>query len=167
MAAPTPVSALVHSSTLVTAGVYLLLRLINWFGSVQLYTLSLLGATTMVIASLRAILETDGKKIVALSTLSQLGVIVTAVGIQSARLVIFHLLVHAFFKALLFIATGVIIHNTNKSQDLRVIGGGQGVAPLIKSVVIFTKLSLIGLPFFAGFYSKEMVLETLAGGVYI
>jgi len=164
MAAPTPVSALVHSSTLVTAGVYLVTRLINWLSERHLQLLSLLGACTIIMARLRALLETDGKKIVALSTLSQLGVIMCGVASNNATVVILHLLVHAFFKALLFIATGVVIHNRGGSQDLRSMGGLGDFIPLTKRLVIFTKLSLIGLPFFAAFYSKEMILERISRG---
>ena len=115
-------------------------------------------------ARLRALLETDGKKIVALSTLSQLGVIMCGVASNNATVVILHLLVHAFFKALLFIATGVVIHNRGGSQDLRSMGGLGDFIPLTKRLVIFTKLSLIGLPFFAAFYSKEMILERISRG---
>jgi len=164
MAAPTPVSALVHSSTLVTAGVYLVTRIINWLSEGHLQGLSLLGAFTITMARLSAILETDGKKIVALSTLSQLGVMMCGVATNNATVVIFHLLVHAFFKALLFIATGVVIHSSGGSQDLRGMGGLGGLIPLTKGVVIFTKLSLMGLPFFAAFYSKEIILERIRRG---
>merc|ERR1719495_2149673 len=161
MAAPTPVSALVHSSTLVTAGVYLVTRIINWLSEGHLQVLSLLGAFTITMARLSAILETDGKKIVALSTLSQLGVMMCGVATNNAAVVIFHLLVHAFFKALLFIATGVLIHNSSGRQDLRVMGGAFSLLPVARAAVIFTKLRLMGIPFFAAFYSKEMVLERL------
>jgi len=115
-------------------------------------------------ASLSATLETDGKKIVALSTLSQLGVIICGAAVNNAPVVVFHLLVHAFFKALLFIATGVVIHNSGGSQDLRGMGGLGGLSPLTKGIIVFTKLSLIGLPFFAAFYSKEMILERISRG---
>lgn len=124
MAAPTPVSALVHSSTLVTAGIYLLLRTSNVFNYPLSASLSNLGGLTILLARLRALKETDGKKIVALSTLSQLGVIITGFRFNNPRIIFFHLLVHAFFKALLFISTGFVIHNFNNYQNLRVIGGG-------------------------------------------
>ena len=109
--------------------------------------------------TMRAVIETDGKKVVALSTLSQLGVIICGYAINNPSIVFFHLLVHAFFKALLFIATGVIIHNSGDSQDLRNIGGIYNTLPITQAVAIFTKARLIGLPFFAAFYSKEIVLE--------
>jgi len=161
IAAPTPVSALVHSSTLVTAGVYLILRIINWLPLRVLTTLSVVGAATMLIARFSALMETDGKKLVALSTLSQLGVMICSAGLNAAAVVIFHLLVHAFFKALLFIATGVLIHNSSGRQDLRVMGGAFSLLPVARAAVMFTKLRLMGIPFFAAFYSKEMVLERL------
>jgi len=116
----------------------------------------------MIIARLRALLETDGKKIIALSTLSQLGIMIIRVALNSPAIVVFHLLVHAFFKALLFIVTGVVIHNSGGRQDLRAMGGLFGALPLTQSLIVFTKLSLMGLPFFAAFYSKEMVLESMS-----
>ena len=124
--------------------------------------LSLVGGATIIMASVRAVIETDGKKVVALSTLSQLGVIICGYAINNPSIVFFHLLVHAFFKALLFIATGVIIHNSGDSQDLRNIGGIYNTLPITQAVAIFTKARLIGLPFFAAFYTKEIVLERLS-----
>ena len=165
MAAPTPVSALVHSSTLVTAGIYLLLRTSNLFYSSLSAGLSNLGGLTMILASLRALKETDAKKIVALSTLSQLGVIVTGFSFNNSRIIFFHLLVHAFFKALLFISTGYVIHNFNNYQNLRVMGGGVKWLTFNTSVIITTKARLAGLPFFAAFYSKEILLESLGRGI--
>jgi len=156
IAAPTPVSALVHSSTLVTAGVYLLFRLAPMFKFSKLFLLvGALGAVTSIIASFAALLEADLKKIVALSTLSQLGVIVLRLRLGLPVLAFFHLVVHAFFKALLFIATGNIIHNSNDYQDLRRNGGSAQVLPFTQATVILTKLRLCGLPFFSAFYSKE------------
>jgi len=118
-----------------------------------------------VLARLSAIKETDGKKIVALSTLSQLGVIVTGFRFSLPRLVFFHLLTHAFFKALLFIRTGYLIHNSNNYQDLRHIGGGIKNLRINVRVVVTTKSRLAGLPFFAAFYSKERLLESLGASV--
>lgn len=122
----------------------------------------IVGSLTIIIARIRALLETDGKKIVALSTLRQLGVIILAISINNARVVFFHLVVHAFFKALLFIATGRIIHNSNDYQDLRFRGGLFKVLPFSLGVVVSAKLSLCGIPFFSAFFSKEIVLEGLA-----
>merc|ERR1712142_1065979 len=162
IAAPTPVSALVHSSTLVTAGVYLLLRIVPLItASSRLVLVGLIGAITMTIASLRAFLESDLKKIVALSTLSQLGIIVLSLSLGLPTIAFFHLVVHAFFKALLFIATGNLIHNSPDYQDLRRIGGHLPALPVTQATVIITKLSLCGVPFFSAFFSKELILERL------
>jgi len=171
MAAPTPVSALVHSSTLVTAGVYLLLRVVPLLSfKLPLIILGALGRVTITMASLRAFLESDLKKIVALSTLSQLGVMVLRLRLGLASIAFFHLIVHAFFKALLFIATGNLIHNRMDYQDLRLIGGHLPSLPITQATVVVTKLRLCGLPFFSAFYSKELVLESLSsqlGGVFL
>jgi len=162
MAAPTPVSALVHSSTLVTAGVYLLIRFNEMFSFIQLVRLGALGGLTMLMARARALKESDIKKIIALSTLSQLGVMVTALPLVAPPVIFFHLVVHAFFKALLFISAGHTIHNISNYQDLRRIGGRVLQTPLAGIIMVVTKISLCGLPFFSAFFSKEMVLEGLA-----
>merc|ERR1719510_1574706 len=162
MAAPTPVSSLVHSSTLVTAGVYLIFRfekLLVYFNINHI--LLALGSLTILIARMRAFFEIDIKKMVALSTLRQLGVIITAMGAGFRVLGFFHLLTHAFFKALLFIRSGNLIHASERYQDLRVIGGSSEVIPLSKSIVIATSMSLCGLPFISAFYSKEIIIERL------
>lgn len=160
IAAPTPVSALVHSSTLVTAGIYLLIRfnilLCNTFIS-QL--LLLLAGLTIFISGLGANFEFDLKKIIALSTLSQLGLIIIILSIGYYKLAFFHLLTHALFKALLFICAGAIIHNINNSQDLRLIGGLVLFIPLTSSCFNVANLALCGIPFLAGFYSKDLILE--------
>ena len=162
MAAPTPVSALVHSSTLVTAGVYVLFRFDSLLAYLAINKIILIfGVLTILIASMRAFFEIDIKKIVALSTLSQLGVIITAMGAGFRLLGFFHLLSHAFFKALLFIRAGNLIHRAEGYQDLRVIGGISEVLPLTKSVVIGCSIRLCGLPFISAFYSKEIIIERL------
>ena len=162
IAAPTPVSALVHSSTLVTAGVYLIFRFRDTLYLLGINNILLiLGPLTILIASGSAFYEIDIKKIVALSTLSQLGVIITAIGSGMYILRFFHLLTHAFFKALLFIRAGNLIHASERYQDLRVIGGSSEVIPLSKSIVIATSMSLCGLPFISAFYSKEIIIERL------
>jgi len=163
IAAPTPVSALVHSSTLVTAGLYLIIR----FEGVLVHKgllagLARLGVLTILLARLRALLECDMKKIVALSTLSQLGVMFSGFGRGLSLLVYFHLIIHAFFKALLFICAGHIIHLIGDYQDLRRIGRGGLSAPVRGAAVCLTKASLCGLPFYSSFYSKELILERLA-----
>ena len=162
IAAPTPVSSLVHSSTLVTAGVYLIFRFENLLNLINVNLLLFcVGRLTIFMARLRAFFEIDIKKIVALSTLRQLGIIITAIGAGFMLLGYFHLLAHAFFKALLFIRAGRLIHSSERFQDLRVIGGNTEVIPLTKRVVIGASLSLCGLPFISAFYSKEIVIESL------
>ena len=163
MAAPTPVSALVHSSTLVTAGIYILIRLssLNSVWQSGSAMLAVLGRLTIVIARLRAFFETDIKKIVALSTLRQLGVIVVGVGLGIRELSFFHLLAHAFFKALLFIASGCLIHNSRNYQDLRFMGNKALALPLSSTMVVVSSCSLCGLPFISAFYSKELILERI------
>jgi NADH-ubiquinone oxidoreductase chain 5 len=162
MAAPTPVSALVHSSTLVTAGVYLLIRfnvlLIRYDISVSRFLL-LIGGLTMFIAGFSANFEFDLKKIIALSTLSQLGLIIRILAIGFPKLAFFHLLTHALFKALLFICAGVIIHNIKNSQDIRDMGLLINSMPLTVSCLNLANLALCGIPFLAGFYSKDLILE--------
>jgi len=160
IAAPTPVSALVHSSTLVTAGVYLLIR----FNTVFLDTnsakfLLLISGLTIFIAGLGANFEFDLKKIIALSTLRQLGLIIRILAIGFYKLAFFHLLTHALFKALLFICAGAIIHNIKNSQDIRDIGSLTLHMPLIISCLNVANLALCGFPFLAGFYSKDLILE--------
>lgn len=160
MAAPTPVSALVHSSTLVTAGVYLLIRFSNALeGSLEQSFLLLVSRLTIFIAGIGANFETDLKKIIALSTLRQLGVIITILAIGWAELAFFHLLAHALFKALLFICAGSIIHRVGDYQDIRVIGGMVKFIPLRVGAVNLANLALCGSPFLAGFYSKDLILE--------
>lgn len=160
IAAPTPVSSLVHSSTLVTAGVYLLVRF-NWAlnnCSGQFYILRV-GSLTILIAGLAAIGETDIKKIVALSTLRQLGLIIRAIGLGFPQIAFFHLLTHAYFKALLFISVGNIIHLSRDYQDLRKIGLLPRLRPVTLRFSLLANLRLCGLPFIAGFYSKDIWLE--------
>ena len=160
IAAPTPVSALVHSSTLVTAGVYLLVRFSSALeGSEVQITLLLLSRLTIFIAGLGANFEYDLKKIIALSTLSQLGVIIRILCLGYANLAFFHLLSHALFKALLFICAGAVIHNIKDYQDIRVMGGLVSQMPLTTFCINLANLALCGSPFLAGFYSKDLVLE--------
>lgn len=163
IAAPTPVSALVHSSTLVTAGVYLLIRFnivlsSSWIGNFLL----LLSGLTIFISGLGANYEFDLKKIIALSTLSQLGLIIRILSIGYYKLAFFHLLTHALFKALLFICAGTIIHNINNCQDIRLIGNLRTIIPLTSSCFNVANLALCGMPFLAGFYSKDLILEMVS-----
>nr|YP_010759150.1 NADH dehydrogenase subunit 5 [Haploperla japonica]WEY03874.1 NADH dehydrogenase subunit 5 [Haploperla japonica] len=163
MAAPTPVSALVHSSTLVTAGVYLLIRfnvllVDTWLGSFLL----LFAGLTMFMAGLGANFEFDLKKIIALSTLSQLGLMMSILAMGFPKLAFFHLLTHALFKALLFMCAGAIIHNMKDSQDIRFMGGLVSQMPLTSSCFNLSNLALCGTPFLAGFYSKDLILEIVS-----
>ncbi|KAG7172574.1 NADH-ubiquinone oxidoreductase chain 5-like 14, partial [Homarus americanus] len=160
MAAPTPVSALVHSSTLVTAGVYLLIRFSPaLIGSEAQSVLLIISCLTIFIAGLGANFEYDLKKIIALSTLSQLGVILRILALGFADLAFFHLLAHALFKALLFICAGVVIHAVKEYQDIRCIGRLVFRIPLTRTCINLANLALCGIPFLAGFYSKDLILE--------
>lgn len=160
IAAPTPVSALVHSSTLVTAGVYLIIRFRAALeGSLVQRWLLIISCLTMFIAGLGANFEYDLKKIIALSTLRQLGVILRILSLGYADLAFFHLLRHALFKALLFICAGVVIHRVGGYQDIRFIGNLVKFIPLTVSYITISNLALCGFPFIAGFYSKDIILE--------
>lgn len=160
IAAPTPVSALVHSSTLVTAGVYLMIRFRAALEeSNSQIILLIISCLTMFIAGLGANFEYDLKKIIALSTLRQLGVILRIISLGYPDLAFFHLLRHALFKALLFICAGVIIHNVSDYQDIRHMGGLIKFIPITISFFVIRNLALCGFPFLAGFYSKDIILE--------
>ena len=162
MAAPTPVSALVHSSTLVTAGVYLLIRINLIIVEINIrYVLLLIGMITMIIAGITAMIEMDIKKIIALSTLRQLGIIILILGIGNPMLSFFHLLSHAFFKAMLFICAGIIIHNMKDYQDIRKIGIRHNNLNFCISIMMVANIRLCGLPFLRGFYSKDLIIEIL------
>nr|YP_009232594.1 NADH dehydrogenase subunit 5 [Tecia solanivora]AMA34395.1 NADH dehydrogenase subunit 5 [Tecia solanivora] len=163
MAAPTPVSALVHSSTLVTAGVYLLIRFnALLIDTIFLSMLLLLSGLTMFMAGISANYEFDLKKIIALSTLSQLGLMMSILSMGLPDLAFFHLLSHAMFKALLFMCAGVIIHMMNDTQDIRFMGGISFYLPLTSLCMNISNLALCGIPFLAGFYSKDLILEMVS-----
>nr|YP_010891695.1 NADH dehydrogenase subunit 5 [Rhynchocinetes brucei]WJM99850.1 NADH dehydrogenase subunit 5 [Rhynchocinetes brucei] len=160
MAAPTPVSALVHSSTLVTAGVYLLIRFNSMLsGSLNMKFLLFVSSMTMIMSGLGANFETDLKKIIALSTLSQLSVMMFILALGFPVLAFFHLLTHALFKALLFMCAGSIIHNVSDYQDIRKMGNLSFFMPMSVSCMNLANLALCGMPFLAGFYSKDLILE--------
>nr|YP_010490416.1 NADH dehydrogenase subunit 5 [Glyptelasma gigas]UWM12902.1 NADH dehydrogenase subunit 5 [Glyptelasma gigas] len=159
MAAPTPVSSLVHSSTLVTAGVYLVIRL-GWVYDFWLNDmLMIVSSLTMFMAGLGACFEFDLKKVIALSTLSQLGLMMYSLSMGLVKMALFHLLMHALFKALLFMSAGGIIHGMKGWQDLRLMGGLFFLMPYLSSCFIISNMALAGLPFLAGFYSKDLILE--------
>nr|YP_007474888.1 NADH dehydrogenase subunit 5 [Liphistius erawan]AFC77876.1 NADH dehydrogenase subunit 5 [Liphistius erawan] len=163
MAAPTPVSALVHSSTLVTAGVYLLIR-VNMEGSMMVM-LFILSAVTMFMSGLSANWETDFKKVVALSTLSQIGVMMFSISLGCFVITYFHLLIHALFKSMMFLCVGVVIH-TKVSQDFRLYGGCLASFPMVNVGLGVSGMALMGLPFMSGYYSKDVILEKfLEGGI--
>nr|QIE11981.1 NADH dehydrogenase subunit 5 [Neverita sp. HL-2020] len=161
MAAPTPVSALVHSSTLVTAGVFLLIRFFPFLETQMFFkpTLLFISVLTLLMAGIGANYENDLKKIIALSTLSQLGVMMMSLGMGMPSLALFHLYTHALFKALLFLCAGAIIHNSSNTQDIRSMGMIYNQAPLTISCMNIANLSLCGAPFLSGFYSKDLILE--------
>jgi len=164
MAAPTPVSALVHSSTLVTAGVYLLIRFSECITLTSRALLMFLSTVTIFLSGLVANFEYDMKKIIALSTLSQLGVMMFSISLGLYGLAFFHLVIHALFKALLFLCAGVLIHGVGGSQDIRLCGGLARTFPLIGVCINLANLSLCGLPFLSGFYSKDLIIEMAAQG---
>nr|WHN64050.1 NADH dehydrogenase subunit 5 [Pholas orientalis] len=159
MAAPTPVSALVHSSTLVTAGVYVLFRFSDCLEGFWLVLLGVLSMMTLLMAGFTASCEVDLKKVVAFSTLSQLGVMMLALSIGMKDVCFFHLITHAFFKALMFLCVGGIIYLSGGSQDSRFFSGLWYKCPLIWSWLVVCCFSLMGMPFMAGFYSKDLVIE--------
>jgi NADH-quinone oxidoreductase subunit L len=167
MEGPTPVSALIHAATMVTAGVYLIARtspLFQLAPSVQ-DTAAVLGAATLVFAGLVALVQTDIKRVIAYSTMSQIGYMFVGVGIGAYADGMFHLLTHAFFKALLFLAAGVIIHQLTDEQDIRKMGGLRHLMPYTYVVFVIGALSLVGIPPFSGFFSKDPIIaSTLARG---
>lgn len=164
IAAPTPVSALVHSSTLVTAGVYVLIRFSSSFWGRWRLFLTVISIFTLIMAGIRARFECDLKKVIALSTLRQLGVIILIISLGSLNLCVFHLVTHALFKALIFICAGAVIHLGSGVQDSRCFSGLWFKLPIVNSWLVVSCLSLIGVPFIAGFYSKDLILEWCLSG---
>jgi len=168
MEGPTPVSALIHAATMVTAGVYLLMRaspLIEYSSTVLILCLWV-GAITSVFSSLVGLFQQDIKKVIAYSTMSQLGMMVIAVGLSSYNVALFHLINHAFYKGLLFLAAGSVIHAVGDNQDFRKYGGLRLFLPLTYSVMVIASLSLVAFPFMTGFYSKDFILESAYGQFY-
>nr|YP_008994151.1 NADH dehydrogenase subunit 5 [Jaminaea angkorensis]AGJ71982.1 NADH dehydrogenase subunit 5 [Jaminaea angkorensis] len=168
MEGPTPVSALIHAATLVTAGVYLMLRSspILEYASTTLITITFVGAITAFFASSTGLLQNDLKRVIAYSTCSQMGYLFIACGLSQYNAALFHLVNHAFFKALLFLSAGAVLHATLDQQDQRKLGGLLGFLPFSYTSILVGSLSLMALPFLTGFYSKDLILE-LSYGQYL
>lgn len=164
MEGPTPVSALIHAATMVTAGVFLVIRCsyIFEYSPLALNFVAIVGAMTAFFAATTGLFQNDMKRVIAYSTCSQLGYMVFACGLSSYEVGIFHLYNHAFFKALLFLGAGSVIHAMSDEQDMRKMGGLKNLIPFTYSIMMIGSLALIGFPFLAGFYSKDVILEVSA-----
>lgn len=161
MEGPTPVSALIHAATMVTAGIFLLIRcsiLFEYSNNVLLFV-TFIGALTIVFSSTAGFFQFDLKKVIAYSTCSQLGYMIFACGNSQYVLALYHLFNHAFFKALLFLGAGSVIHAMMDEQDVRKMGGLRKLLPISYISFLIGSLSLMGLPFLTGFYSKDIILE--------
>ena len=161
MEGPTPVSALIHAATMVTAGVFLVVRCSPLFeySQVALNIVVIVGMITALFAASVALVQNDIKKIVAYSTCSQLGYMFFAAGVGAYQVAIFHLFTHAFFKALLFLGAGSVIHAFNEEQDIRNMGGVRKKLPVTYILMLIGTLALTGFPFLSGFYSKDAIIE--------
>lgn len=165
MEGPTPVSALIHAATMVTAGVFLLTRSSFIYEHVPgvLGFITIMGALTAFFASTTGLVQNDMKRVIAYSTCSQLGYMVFACGLSNYSVGMFHLSNHAFFKALLFLGAGSVIHAVNDEQDMRKMGGLKNLIPFTYGAIVIGSLALIGFPFLTGFYSKDLILEVAYG----
>lgn len=161
MEGPTPVSALIHAATMVTAGVFLMARFspLLEFTSYTLFLMIIFGSLTAFFASMIGVFQNDLKKIIAYSTCSQLGYMIFCCGLSNYTVSIFHLSNHAFFKALLFLSAGSIIHALSDEQDIRKMGSLINFLPVTYSLMLIGSLALAGFPFLTGFYSKDFILE--------
>src|SRR5882672_9004647 len=167
MEGPTPVSALIHAATLVTAGLYLLVRSspLLEYSSTALLIITLVGASTAFFAATCGLVQNDLKRIIAFSTISQLGYMVMAVGLSQYNVALMHVINHAFFKALLFLGAGAVIHSFSDQQDVRRLGGLINFLPFTYTAILAGSLSLLAFPWLTGFYSKDLIIE-LAFGQY-
>jgi len=165
MEGPTPVSALIHAATMVTAGVFLIARTSPLFeyAPKALVFVTCIGAMTAFFAATTALVQNDLKRVIAYSTCSQLGYMVFACGISNYSVSVFHLANHAFFKALLFLTAGSVIHALGDEQDMRKMGGLVKLIPFTYAMMMIGSLSLMGFPFLTGFYSKDAILELSYG----
>ena len=161
MEGPTPVSALIHAATMVTAGVFLIIRCspIFEYSPTMLSVITFMGALTAFFAATAGVVQNDLKKVIAYSTCSQLGYMVFSCGLSGYSVSLFHLANHAFFKALLFLSAGCVIHSLSDEQDMRRMGGLIKLLPLTYTLFLIGTLALIGFPFLTGFYSKDVILE--------
>jgi len=161
MEGPTPVSALIHAATMVTAGVFIIIRcsfLMEYVPNVLLFII-FVGALTAFFAATTGLFQNDLKKVIAYSTCSQLGYMIFACGLSNYNVSFFHLINHAYFKALLFLASGAIIHSLSDEQDMRKMGGLVNYLPFTYIMLLIGSSSLMGFPFLTGFYSKDIILE--------
>jgi NADH-ubiquinone oxidoreductase chain 5 len=160
MEGPTPVSALLHAATMVVAGVFLLLRIspLLEYSETALLLLLWIGSLTAFLAATTGLFQNDLKRVIAYSTCSQLGMLMVACGLSQYNAALFHLVNHAFFKALLFLSAGAVIHALNDEQDLRKYGGLVTLLPFCYILMLIGSLSLMALPFLTGYYSKEVII---------
>lgn len=168
MEGPTPVSALIHAATMVTAGVFVLLRfspLLEYTENILTF-ISIMGGLTAFMAATIGVVQNDLKKVIAYSTCSQLGYMVFSIGLSNYSVSLFHLMNHAFFKALLFLSAGSVIHAMSDEQDMRKMGGLVKLVPVTYSLLLIGSLSLAGFPFLTGFYSKDAILELTYSSYY-
>ncbi|AGF48482.1 NADH dehydrogenase I subunit L [Candidatus Kinetoplastibacterium oncopeltii TCC290E] len=163
MEGPTPISALIHAATMVTAGIFMVVRFSGLFelSSFVLSFIIIVGSIGALFLGILGIIQTDIKRVIAYSTLSQLGYMTVALGVSAYSVAIFHLVTHAFFKALLFLGAGSVIIGTHHNQDIRIMGGIYKYMPITWITFLLATLSLVGFPFFSGFYSKELIIDSV------
>src|SRR5690349_13257424 len=163
MEGPTPISALIHAATMVTAGIFMVARMSPLFelSTTALAFVTIIGATTALFMAFLGIVQNDIKRVVAYSTLSQLGYMTAALGVSAYSAAVFHLMTHAFFKALLFLGAGSVIIAMHHEQDMRYMGGLRKYMPITWITAWIGTLALTGMPGFAGFYSKDAIIEAV------